>query len=166
MACALAAGVMIMLFIKCASIEMSVAEQITGAILGMIVVGLAAGLVRWGFQGMLATLTACTWFASPALAFGLSALMYFVMEDTEVNRPLQWALSLLPWLVGGLVVIILAQLFKADFEKGWAAWLQAMVTTTIGLGAVWVTWDYMTDEDEDKPAQGSNAQNNKVTSSG
>ncbi len=46
------------------------------------------------------------------------------------------------------MVIILAQLFKADFEKGWAAWLQAMVTTTIGLGAVWVTWDYMTDEDE------------------
>ena len=49
-------------------------------------VGLAAGLVRWGYQDMLATLTACTWFASPALAFGLSALMYFVMEDTEVKQ--------------------------------------------------------------------------------
>ena len=59
------------------------------------------------------------------------------------------ALRLLPWLVAGAVAIILAQVLKTDLEKGWATWLQALVTIGIGAGAVGIAgvWvDHCTEE--------------------
>ena len=41
---------------------------------------------------------------------------------------------MLPWLYGGTVAVVLALvLLKADLTKGWAAWLQATVTLSVGL---------------------------------
>ena len=43
---------------------------------------------------------------------------------------------MLPWLYGGTVAVVLALvLLKADLTKGWAAWLQAVVTIGVGLAA-------------------------------
>ncbi len=67
------------------------------------------------------------------------------------NRPLILAIRLLPWLVSGTVAIGLAQVMKADLEKGWAAWLQAFVTVTIGTGDGYLTWMSICDNDEVLP---------------
>ena len=41
---------------------------------------------------------------------------------------------MLPWLYGGTVAVVLALvILKADLTKGWAAWLQATVTLSVGL---------------------------------
>ncbi|CAL5222847.1 g5272 [Coccomyxa viridis] len=61
--------------------------------------------------------------------------MMLSMEEIKENRPVKLALRLLPWLVAGAVAIILAQVLKTDLEKGWATWLQALVTIGIGAGA-------------------------------
>ena len=71
----------------------------------------------------------------------------------QANKPLQLAPRLLPWLVAGTVSVILAQILKADLEKGWAAWLQAFVTVGIGFGAFVLTlWyiDECMDDSEDQ----------------
>ena len=54
----------------------------------------------------------------------------------QENITLLWAFHLLPWLASGTVAVIVAQLLKADLEKGWAAWLQALVTISVALGTL------------------------------
>ncbi len=52
----------------------------------MAAVGVVAGCVKWGSHEMLAHVASCTWFASPALAVGLSALMMLSMEEIKVKE--------------------------------------------------------------------------------
>ena len=58
------------------------------------------------------------------------------MCAAQDDGPLQLAYRLVPGLVSGTVAVILAQLFKADLAKGWAAWLQALVTIGCSFGAM------------------------------
>ena len=48
------------------------------------------------------------------------------------------AVRLLPCLASGVVTIVVAQLYKTDLAKGWAAWLQVLVTIGVGWGALLV----------------------------
>lgn len=52
----------------------------------------------------------------------------------QADKPLERAFHVLPWLYGGTMAVVLALvLLKADLTRGWAAWLQALVTIGAGL---------------------------------
>ncbi len=81
---------------------------------------------------------ACLPYAAVPASMAAKGLLIAAQE----NKTVQWAFHLLPWLASETVTVVVAQLLKADLAKGWAAWLQALVTTGIGLGALLVSGIY------------------------
>ena len=58
---------------------------LAGALLGIAVVGVVGACARWGIPGGLAIAASCTWFASPAVAVGLMALMLGSIKKAGVK---------------------------------------------------------------------------------
>lgn len=65
------------------------------------------------------------------------------MSAAQKSITLKGCLYLLLWLASGSVTVIVAQLMKADLAKGWAAWLQALVTIGVGVGFLAVCGMYV-----------------------
>ena len=79
---------------------------------------------------------------SPNLYLFLS-VRYGFMSAVQEKVTLQAALYLLLWLASGSLTVIVAQLMKVDLEKGWANWLQALVTIGVGAGFIALSGMYI-----------------------
>ena len=83
--------------------------------------------------------------AFPAINFILSQfiesslrdLIRFLFQDTPVQETLRNGLSLLPWVING-IILLLAFFFRVEFALGYIAFVAATITSVALIGALFL----------------------------